>query len=176
MYDQLTSYLRENGYADINPDSMRHIMRGYLGTISQFTEGVFEILSAVTSDEDFAVNYKAALYPLRGFIGSPYSQQPSDYHNHSQRVGGLKEQINLLRRSGTEKDLATADEIEGSDFYQNNITNYETYTKQYRDVNAKYKDVLRAGDTTRAQARNTNDLRNAELGQVYRAYLEGVVN
>lgn len=140
MYDQVTSYLSDQGLAEMNPDNLRHIMRSYGGVMTHVTESMFEIVKALSSDEEYAYNLKAMLYPFRNFIGSDFSQKSADYYRHRNRVLDLDARAKAFEKAGR---LDEAETIRETPFYQDNIDNAKAAKKRDDEINREYGPELR---------------------------------
>lgn len=169
MYEQMTQALSNAGLAEINPDNLRHVMRAYGGTITHMLESAFENIKYVTGDEEYAYNKKAGFYFLRNFIGSDFSQMPSDFYEHYGRMAQLDKRVKGFEERG-ELDKAAA--IKDNPFYADNIGSYKQTESRRTEINKEHRPVFRFGATSLAEKRNTQELRDAQLRQLYKDYLD----
>lgn len=171
MYDGISEALRNSGLVDVNPDNMRHLMRSYGGTMAYLIESLWENTKAVTEDEDFTYRKKAGWYFARQFVGSEFSQTPSDFYNHYSRVKTLDDRQKALTRAGNQE---AADQILNDDFYLNGIAAQKAAEKEIRAVNEEYSDILRADDTSTSEARQINRIREEQRQAIFKNYLDAV--
>jgi len=171
LYDDVTEALQNSGFADINPDDLRHVLRSYGGTVTSLIESVYENVRAVTSDEEFAYNKKAGFYPLKQFMGSEFSQTPENFYNHYNRVQTLDTLIKNERKSG---DDEAADTIEDSDFYQDSIGAFDRAKKRMREANDRNREIFERDATSTAEKREVARIRDEERLDIFREYLDAV--
>ena len=172
FYDSMTQELRNQGFADINPDNLRHVLRASFGGLTYMAESVFENFKYFT-DEDFSYNRKAGLYPIRNFFGSDFSQTPTDFYNHYGRMDQLDKRAAAHERTGNPEAAA---QIRSSEFYQNNLAQYESATARIREINDEHRDVFRNDATTTAEKRQVQELRDAQRYELFNEYLESITN
>jgi hypothetical protein len=173
MYDQITQHLSRNGYAEMNPDKLRHLMRSFGGSITYLVESAFENIKYATRDEDYAYNQKAGLYFARNFVASDFNQVSTDFYRHFNRMQELSQRVNALKQVG---DTAGAQAIEQSDFYRQHKGSFERAQRQMVAINRRHRPQFINDNTTKAQKRNLQEVRDRERMQVYHLYLDQVRN
>lgn len=169
MYESVTQALRNTGFAEINPDNLKHIMRGYGGTITHLLESGFENIKYATKDEDYAYDYKAGFYFSRNFVGSTFSQTPAEGYKLLNRVAVLDGRAKKFDKAGSPDK---ADQIRDTEFYANNIEAYKDVNKGIKAINKRESDLLRADGTPLAQKRNALKGMDVDKYYLFKDFLE----